>query len=244
MKEQEIHLEQEFNVTAALDVLKRNVFHVFMTVMILVGGTCPAAAVTYTFNQITENGTVDVSDQLTVDVQDSGNDAVSFTFYNDVGQQSSITDIYFSGTSGLLVVPGEITDQTDGVSFSTGATPPNLPGGKDYDFSASVGADSNPPTQPNGVNAADEYVTWTFALASGMTFQDVISALDSGALQIGLHVQGYADGSSESFLYGCSGGSGCGQAPAIPLPASIWLMFGALGSLAFLSRRGRRPRKS
>lgn len=233
-------MEHVCTATAPQGILKRGLFALLAPVVLLLAGAEPALAVTYTFNQITENGTVDVSDQLNVDIADGGNDTVAFTFYNDVGQQSSITDIYFSGTGDLLILPGEITQQSSGVSFSTGASPPSLPGGQPYDFSASVGADSNPPTQPNGVNAAEEYVTWTFALASGATYEDVVAAIEAGTLQIGLHVQGYADGSSESFIYGC--GASCNRTPAVPLPASLWLMFGALGGLAFLSRRGRQAR--
>lgn len=153
------------------------------------------------------------------------------------GQNSSITDIYLAGTEGLLVLPGKITDQSAGVSFSTGADPMNLPGGKPYDFVATVGADSNAPVKANGVDAAKEYVTWTFALASGTTYKDVISALDSGTMRIGLLVPG-ATGGSASFLNNYGGSTL--QVSAVPLPASLWLMFGALGGLGFISRRGRR----
>jgi hypothetical protein len=241
----------------------------------LLGGIGSADAATYSFSQINSDGKTTTSDPLSVVVTESGSDAVSFTFYNDVGtktsisddsaytssqiksaetiesseqlvtadsavdvkfyddlgQNSSITDIYLSGTGGLLNLPGKITDQSEGVSFSTGADPRNLPGGKSYDFIASVGADSNPPVRPNGVNAANEYVTWTFSLASGVTYKDVISAIDAGKLQIGLHVPGSSGGSS-SFINNV-------QTPSVPLPASLWLMFGALGGLACLSRRGR-----
>lgn len=151
------------------------------------------------------------------------------------GQNSSITDIYLAGTEGLLVLPGKITDQSAGVSFGIGADPKNLPGGKPYDFVATVGADSNAPVKPNGVDAAKEYVTWTFALASGTTYKDVIGALNSGTMRIGLLVPG-ATGGSASFL------NNYGGSAAVPLPASLWLMFGALGGLGFISRRGRRTK--
>jgi len=153
------------------------------------------------------------------------------------GQNSSITDIYLAGTEGLLVLPGKITAESAGVSFSTGANPENLPGGKPYDFVASAGADSDAPVYPNGVNAAKEYVTWTFALESGTTYKDVINSLDTGEMRIGLLVPG-ATGGSASFLNNFGGSNP--QASAVPLPASLWLMFGALGGLGFLSRRGRR----
>ncbi len=153
------------------------------------------------------------------------------------GQNSSIAGIYLDGTEGLLVLPGKITGESAGVSFSTGAKPENLPGGKPYDFVATAGADSDAPVYPNGVNAAKEYVTWTFALESGTTYKDVINSLDAGKMRIGLLVPG-ATGGSASFLNNFGGSNQ--QASAVPLPASLWLMFGALGGLGFLSRRGRR----
>jgi len=39
-----------------------------------------------------------------------------------------------------------------------------------------------------------------FSLASGKTFADVVAALNSGALRVGIHVQAFANGQSESFV--------------------------------------------
>jgi hypothetical protein len=194
----------------------------------------------YTFNQLNAKEGDGVSDQLSVAVRDSGSNTVSFTFYNDVGEKSSITDIYLTGTGGVLEVPGKITDQSKGVDFSPGASPPNLPVGTKYDFVATASADSNPPVYENGVNASGEYVTWTFALAEGATYDDVIKSIESGTLRIGAFVPGSSGGSS-SFINGASM-ERSGDVTAVPLPAALWLMIGALGSLALLSRRGR-PRR-
>ncbi len=213
-----------------------------LSASIMLGATTPAFAVTYSFTQLNAKGTDAVSDQLGVDVVDSGDGTVSFTFTNDVGQESSITDVYLTGTDGLLVLPGEIADQSAGVSYSTGASPSNLPVGTSYDFYATAGADSNPPVKPNGVNASGEYVTWTFSLASGATYQDVIGAINTGTLRIGALVPGSSGGSS-SFIVSCGVSSCLAEAPTVPLPASLWLMLGALGGLACLSRRGMRPKR-
>jgi hypothetical protein len=89
------------------------------------------------------------------------------------------------------------------VSFSQGASPPDLPGGEDcvpdFDVTAGFSADSDPPAQPNGVNPT-EWLDITFDLQSGQTFDDVVAQLNSGALRIGIHVQGFANGGSESFI--------------------------------------------
>ena len=193
---------------------------------------------TYSFTQLNAKEPNAVSDQLSLTAVDSGKDTIAFTFYNSVGQKSSITDIYLTGTGGLLVLPGKITAQSKGVSYSIGASPPNLPVGTVYDFYATVAADSNPPTVPNGVNAVGEYVTWSFTMASGISYDSVIKAIDTGVLRFGLLVPGYSGGSS-SFINSCGLG-GCSQTPSVPLPASLWLMFGAIGGLAAFARRGKR----
>lgn len=182
-----------------------------------------------------------VDKYLSVDVTAMGKDAISFTFYN-TGEKSSITDIYVAGTMGLVNTPGKITGQSSGVNFSIGADPANLPGGKPYDFVATAGADSNAPVVKNGVDSAKEYVTWTFALASGVSYDEVVKAIDSGQLRIGLRAPGSSGGSS-SFINSC-GINSCSGSPTIntasvPLPASIWLMFAAMGGLTLLSRRRR-----
>jgi hypothetical protein len=192
----------------------------------------------YSFTQLNAKEPGAVSDQLKLTAIDGGKDRIDFTFYNSVGQKSSITDIYLTGTGGLLVLPGKITAQSKGVSYSIGASPPNLPVGTVYDFYATVSADSNPPTVPNGVNAVGEYVTWSFTMASGISYDSVIKAIDTGVLRFGLLVPGYSGGSS-SFINSCGLG-GCSQTPSVPLPASLWLMFGAIGGLAAFARRGKR----
>lgn len=208
-----------------------------IAVALLFCGAAPALAMTYSFTQLNSGDPLAVSDQLSMEATGAGPGMVSFTFYNSVGQSSSITDIYLTGTGGLLVLPGEITAQSPGVSYSIGASPPNLPVGTVYDFYTTIGADSVPPVQPNGIDMVGEYVTWSFTMASGITYENVISAIDAGVLRFGLFVPGYSGGSS-SFINSCGLG-GC-QTPAVPLPASLWLMFGAIGGLAWMSRRGRK----
>ena len=173
------------------------------------------------------------------DTSNGSSDDKSGNSGNGGSSKSSITDVYLTGTKGLLDLPGKITSQSSGVSFSIGAKPANLPVGKPYDFYATAGASSNAPVVKNGVNAPGEYVSWTFALQSGATYEDVTTAIDSGTLRIGVFAPGSSGGSS-SFINSCGMGASCGKTPAVPLPASLWLMVGALGSLAFAGRRGRK----
>lgn len=87
------------------------------------------------------------------------------------------------------------------VDFTQGGTPPNLPGGNAVNFQTTAGflADSDPAVQPDGVNP-NEVLGIVFNLQIPGSFADIVAELTNGDLRIGLHVQGCADGGSESFV--------------------------------------------
>ena len=163
-------------------------------------GTAPVAnAVPFGFDCITGNVAGDCAigeAQLSVDVTQSGSQ-VLFTFSNSGPDASSITDVYFD--DGVLLSIAMITGSA-GVDFSEGASPPNLPGGAPIGFSATFALDSDPPAQPNGVNPT-ETLAVLMNLTAGSTFADVLADLGDGTLRIGIHVQGFATGGSESFVH-------------------------------------------
>jgi hypothetical protein len=76
-----------------------------------------------------------------------------------------------------------------------------LAGGNIINFQTTAGfsADSNQPVQPNGINPG-EFLQIIFSLQSGGTLQDVYNELVTGELRIGIHVQGFDSGGSESFI--------------------------------------------
>jgi len=129
-----------------------------------------------------------------------GANQVTFHFINIGPNASSIADVYFD--DGSLLGIASIVDGP-GVDFEQDASPGNLPGGNncvpDFEVTEGFSADSEPPSQPNGVNPT-EWLDITFDLQAGMTFDDVVAQLNSGALRIGLHVQGFANGLSDSFI--------------------------------------------
>lgn len=192
----------------------------------LAAGTAHAAPVTYTFSNITANSLANAATgeaQLSVTVS-AGNIAtqVKFRFDNAGPNPSSITDLYWD--DGTLLGIASITDSGGGVAFSQGASPGNLPGGNPHGFQATAGfmADSDPAVQPNGVNPG-EWVEVTFNLINGKTFADTITALAGGVdLRIGIHVQGFQGGGSESFVNGPPGDT-------VPVPAPPALLMGVIG---------------
>ena len=75
------------------------------------------------------------------------------------------------------------------------------------------------------------YLHYLFDLQSGKIFADVLSDLSNRDLRIGIHVQGFASGGSESFVN------------HVP-DASIMLLLGpALLSLGLLGRRRRKSKE-
>jgi hypothetical protein len=214
-----------------------------------------AHAKTYYFENITNNSTTDlggIGGQLSMDVTDASaattctaTDCVDFQFFNAVGADSSITDVYWDdgGDDGPNLLADLIDiSSTAGVSFSQPASPSDLPGGNnaDPDFvtTADLSVDSDSPmVAANGVDAAGESLTVQFALLPTFDFDDVIAALDSFALRVGLHVQsivgdacvgGEPDDCSDSYV-------------SIPIPPALLLFGTGLAGLGFLSRRRRKP---
>lgn len=212
-------------------------------------GTASAATVTYGFGVVENNSPIDLSGQLSVTVSDQsqsggtlGAGQVSFLFNNIGSLQSSITAVYFD--DGTLLGIATVMD-SNGVAFTQGGSPPNMPGGSGVNFSTTAGflADSDSPTQPNGVNATmggTEWVEIVFNLINGKTFADTIAALDGGDadgdgipdLRIGMHVQGLSDQQSETYV----NGGGTPPTP-VPLPTTAGL---AAAGLVMLGTRRRR----
>lgn len=199
-----------------------------------------AEATVYGFRCITDNKTADAAigeAQLFVDVHNGGNE-VHFRFWNIGNAACSITDVYFE--DGTLLTMDTITDADDGgghegVDFERNAKPGDLPGGNAVGFQATQGftADSDPPVPFWGVEASDpgdEWLDILFTLDPCATVEDVYDELSAETLRIGIHVQSFDGGGSESFVNNIEPSPG-------PIPEPMAMSLLVLGATALLRKR-------
>ena len=202
----------------------------------------PAKALQLTFDNITGNSAINATageNQLFLDVTDaSGGENLSanqvlFKFTNAGPAASSITQIYFDDFANLLGI-ASIADSGAGVSFVQNTGNLNLPGGNTVSFTPDLGVKATAPIQPNGVNPG-EWVSVLFNLKAGQTLQNVFADLADRDLRVGFHVQGFANGGSESFVNNPPSGGG-GGGVSVPEPASM-VGLGLVGAALMASRR-------
>ena len=184
-----------------------------------------AAANEFNFDCITNNSSADCSvleSQISVKIESDGS-TVDFTFTNVGDDAASITDVYFQDLPPLLDETTVAFSGTGIVSFDDKCKPGDLPGGTG--FTTTYCADSTAPTQQNGVNPY-ESLTLSYELLDSYTLDDVFDAISSGTFNIGIHVQGFSGGGSESAVLN-----------TVPEPASLLLLGTGAVAAAFSRRR-------
>ena len=182
----------------------------------------------FEFSCVTNNNTGDCAigeSQLRMSLNDIGGGEVAFRFENTGPDASAIAQIYFDDAAPGSDLTFARLDQSTGVSFTWGdASPGDLPGGQTVGFHATDGflTDADNPKPQNGVNPS-EWLDIIFLLGS-VNIDDLLGRLDTGSLRVGVHVQSFTSGGSESFV---------NTPTPVPLPAAGWMMLTAL-----LSSRG------
>ena len=210
---------------------------VFLTVLMFVLAAVPAGAATYPFVNITGNDSDDAAigeAQLSMEVTQVDSKA-AFLFTNQGTDYCSLTDVYFADgaffeTETQLV---RIEGSSSGVTFFSGASPPKLPGAP-TDFKTTQLFTANATKPATGVepfnpdSPYDQYNEWlkiTFFIKEGKVFDDVIAALGTGEVSVGVRLTAFASGGSESFIHA-------------PIPASVLLLgSGLIGLVGFRKKK-------
>ncbi|MEG4287835.1 PEP-CTERM sorting domain-containing protein [Microcoleus sp. C2C3] len=156
----------------------------------------PASA--FNFSNITGGDTVGdaYASNYNLELVDQGG-RVLFNFYhliNPATTSSFIRQVYFDDKNNNLSDPWPNIGNFGTVAFSGGASNAQLPQGgnnftTDYYFSRDVPGNGNAiqPGEKFGVSFAGDYAT-------------LVNAVNSGALNIGIHVQGLPGGASDSYV--------------------------------------------
>jgi len=180
--------------------------------MSLLAGVCllilatPAQATFFNFINITGNNPTDAAigeAQLMVDITEVNPGHIQFTYMNIGPLYCSITDIYVEDQNKIFSKIDTIFNVPGLVEFSKNPKPGNLPGGKELStpFKA-VGAlslDSDPPTRHMGIDPG-ETLNIIYDLNNGLVLDNVINEISQNNLRIGIHVQGFESGGSESYV--------------------------------------------
>ena len=211
-------------MSVSLTAKRRMSFLSLVLVFVVIMST-EARAEPFGFYAVTTNNMTDVAAgeaQLWVDVIDldfdpvSSSDQVLFNFYNDdtipEPKQMFFRNVYFY--DGMLELP--LIIPTPGVAFSEPSNPQDLPGYDSGLLTTFLAADAD--TQPEGTNWGvnpGEYLSVRFNIINPYNYDTLLSDIASSNVVLGLKVQGFDGGGSESFI--------------TPIPASVILGMLGLG---------------
>lgn len=201
----------------------RNILYALTSLLFCIFGTTAYASV-YSFNGVNANE-INVSNRLSLDVTQVGNN-VAFKISNAAGGTTIfVGHIYFEFLGANLFSSLTQTGQQGTVSFTGDATSnQNFPERNSIGFSTDADADRNGGAG-NGINIG-EYIILSAILNPNA---NIDSLLGNGGLRIGLHIQGFAGGGSDSYV--------SGPPSSVPVPAAGWLFGSALIGLMGLRRR-------
>lgn len=186
------------------------------------------AGLVYEFDVFTDNGRYadDPALNMFMEVSEQSDGHVLFEVYNgSTLSSSSIANVYFEAKDylgDLSIINGL------GVWFVDKSSPSKMGGGLKPKFSTSDSIGAHSPAPFNGINAG-EVLGISFDLKRNKSYTDVVSAINSGNLRVGLHITSLPDCSSEWAVNSTL------TPPVVPEPASIALL--GFGSIAMCYRR-------
>ncbi|MEX2218911.1 MAG: hypothetical protein WD749_09145 [Phycisphaerales bacterium] len=192
-------------------------------------GAAIGAPVEISFAPVAGNGSA-ARVQYSCVMDEVSQSVVSFRFTNGARGESSISDVYFQ--DGAFLGVSNLIQQ--GTLFVD--SPGNLPGGGTMNpvfnatraFAADLGA-----SPAAGIESGRDFLEVRFTLINNSTFADVLAALGSGDLRVGMFVRPVGGGpGGESFV--------SMDGVVMPLPPAAWAGLSglaAVGLLAFVRRR-------
>ena len=203
---------------------------------VLLGASQQAGAVTFPFENIPGAGVAGdaYAGNFSLDVTDLGSGNALFQIVSAAAPALNyfIRTIFVHDSSpSLFTALPNRNDQSHSVGtvnmrrYFRG----NLPQGNNVGFSTDFIFNRVPGAA--NANAIQQGETGGFILGVSGSFASIISALTSGELRFGIHLQRLPGGASDSFV---------NSVTPVPLTAAGILLIGALGGLGFAARRKKR----
>lgn len=182
----------------------------------------------------------DMADQLQVTVTDEGSGSVKFLFENLGPLGSTITQINFDDSDGVLATLDSITNGT-GVNMLIIGSPGAVNGGGSVFQTADYQIErKSQGGVGNGIDPGEEMSAF-FTLQGGKSFQDLLESFStSGGNRIGMHVQRLGEDEEESDFVITVPGEPPPSQENLPEPSTYALMGAGLAALAAARKRMRR----
>lgn len=206
--------------------------------------TVPAQAVTFSFDNIDGDNTNGdaIVNQFSFDLAQTDDNEVLFKFSNTGDVDSFIRQIYFDDKNSVLsnLTFKGFPDTSSGVAFkSIKENQLNFAQGNNVSFDSSFGIQANKPgSNKDGIDA-NEFLSVSFTA----DYNSVLDDIKSGALRVGIHVQGIetANFNSDSYISSTKFDPPSIAVERVPEPG-VTVALGALG-ISFLGLRRRQKQQ-